>query len=202
MTDDGTAADAELLLAWRDGDEAQGRVLFRRYVGRVARFFQSKRVAEVDDLVQQTFLECVKSADKLRDAERFRGFLFGIARHVMFGHFKRRRSDDDRLDPATVSIAELATSVGTKMARAEDQQILLDALQQSPVDDQIVIELHYWEGMTTAEIADALEIPAGTVKGRLQRARARLAKAVEARRGDPVRIESTLDGLGRLPPDP
>ena len=39
------------------------------------------------------------------------------------------------------------------------------------MDSQIALELHYWEGMTGAQIAEVLDIPLGTAKTRLRRAR-------------------------------
>ncbi|MEZ4372915.1 MAG: sigma-70 family RNA polymerase sigma factor [Polyangiaceae bacterium] len=47
---------------------------------------------------------------------------------------------------------------------------LVEALQRLPLDLQMAIELYYWEELSVAELAEALEIPAGTVKSRLHRA--------------------------------
>ena len=56
---------------------------------------------------------------------------------------------------------------------------LLDALRRIPLELQILLELHYWEAMTTEEIAEALGVPLGTVRGRLQRGRARLLEVID-----------------------
>jgi RNA polymerase sigma-70 factor (ECF subfamily) len=49
-----------------------------------------------------------------------------------------------------------------------------EALRRLPVELQVVVELHYWEEQSTAEMAEVLEVPQGTVKSRLRRAREQL----------------------------
>jgi RNA polymerase sigma-70 factor (ECF subfamily) len=68
-------------------------------------------------------------------------------------------------------------------------------LRRIPLDLQILIELQYWEETTMREIAEILEIPSGTVKTRLARARALLREEIEAARAEPDVLRSTLDGL-------
>jgi RNA polymerase sigma-70 factor (ECF subfamily) len=78
-----------------------------------------------------------------------------------------------------VSLADLGTSPSAVVARRNDRALLLDALRRIPVQLQIALELHYWEDMSTAEIAAALEIPHGTAKSTLRRAREHLRRALE-----------------------
>lgn len=60
--------------------------------------------------------------------------------------------------------------------------MIVDALRRIPVELQIALELHYWEGLSASEFADVLDIPLGTVKTRLRRAKQRLrAELVELR---------------------
>ena len=69
------------------------------------------------------------------------------------------------------------------------------ALRRLPVDLQITIELHYWEEMELEDIGKVLEIPGGTVKSRLFRARKLLREQVEQlEAGDALR-ESTVRDL-------
>lgn len=58
-----------------------------------------------------------------------------------------------------------------------------------------MLELHYWEQCTIAEIASALEIPDGTVKSRLRRGREQLRAAVEHLAANPALAQSTIHGL-------
>src|SRR5690606_10349004 len=56
--------DLELLAAWRDGDAAAGGRLFRRHFDTLFRFFSTKLDGPVEDLVQDTFLGCVRGRDR------------------------------------------------------------------------------------------------------------------------------------------
>src|SRR5262245_61871458 len=68
--------DLELLERWRTGDRQAGEALFARYFAEVCRFFQHKIEDKADDLVQQTFMACVKARNQFRNASSFRTYLF------------------------------------------------------------------------------------------------------------------------------
>jgi RNA polymerase sigma-70 factor (ECF subfamily) len=171
-------SDAELLLAWREGDKRAGAELFERYFQPISRFFVNKLAEDPDDLIQETFVACLRGRDRLRDAGSFRSYLFGVACNVLRAHLRRRThlplsDDDDRC------AFDLAPGPSTALHAREGERLLLDALRRIPLELQILLELHYWEAMTTDEIADALGLPPGTVRGRLQRGRARLVEVLE-----------------------
>jgi RNA polymerase sigma-70 factor (ECF subfamily) len=162
--------DAELLEAWRGGELAAGRELFDRYIGLVSRFFRNKVGTEAEDLIQRTFLACAEARDRLRDGAAFRTYVLKVARSKLYKHYRDQRSHTD-LDAMTVSIADLTASPSAVIAQVAREAALLDALRHLPLELQLVVELHYWEGMSTAELAEVFEVPQGTVKTRLLRAR-------------------------------
>src|SRR5687768_1598394 len=82
--------DAQLLRAWRDGDKAAGRVLFERVFPSLRRFFASKVDDGIDDLIQTTLLVGVERCDDLREDERFRAYLFTVARNELFASLRKR----------------------------------------------------------------------------------------------------------------
>ena len=174
------SSDAAMLQSWREGDEGSGTALVERHYESILRFFRTKAGDEADDLVQQTFLRAVEGADRFRGDSTFRAFLFGIARNVLFEHI-RRRVRDRKADPdfGVSSILDLNPRASTIALRMAEQRALIGALQQMPVEIQIVLELHYWEELSVAEVASAVEVPAGTVKSRLHRGRGLLRKAME-----------------------
>jgi RNA polymerase sigma factor (sigma-70 family) len=164
--------DLELLAAWRAGDAAAGETLFERHFDSLCRFFRSKLGDDVQDLIQQTFLGCLEGREQIR-GDSFRGYLFGIARRRLFDHLRAAyRTDFDTL--GSQSLAHLGTSPSTFAGRQERQALLLAAMQQLPLDFQITLELAYWEEMSGAEIATALDISENTVRSRLARAREQL----------------------------
>ena len=77
---------------------------------------------------------------------------------------RARRSTD-------VSVAELSGSPSQVVAGHEEEKLLLVALREIPLELQTVVELYSWEELSVAQMAEVLEIPAGTVKSRLLRAR-------------------------------
>jgi RNA polymerase sigma-70 factor (ECF subfamily) len=81
------------------------------------------------------------------------------------------------------------------VARDQDQQKLLLALRRIPLDSQVALELHYWEAMTAAEIGQVLDVPLGTAKTRLRRAKQLLEAELLALDFGPTRLDPTGSGL-------
>jgi RNA polymerase sigma factor (sigma-70 family) len=172
------STDADLLDAWRAGDRIAGRRLFELYAPTVTRFFRNKVDGEIDDLVQHTFLACVESRDRVRESASFRAYLLRIARNELFDHYVARQRIVARITPMNTSVIDLGASPSGIAAVAQRDQGLHGALRRLPIDLQTALELHYWEDLTTAEIAVVLDIPQGTVKTRLLRARERLREVM------------------------
>lgn len=189
--------DAELLEAWRGGERAAGEALFERYYAVLERFFANKVGVDPMDLVQETFLGCVAGRERLRSDHGFRAYLFGVATNQLRRHYERRRRDDAHVDLDTRTSADLSPGPGTMVGRSDEQQLLLQALRRIPVRFQIVLELTYWEGMSSAEIGHALELPDGTVRTRLRKARALLDQALREVTRDPRLRQATRSGLAR-----
>jgi RNA polymerase sigma-70 factor (ECF subfamily) len=167
----GVKSDAELLDAWRDGDAAAGNALLERHVEALVRFFEGKVEDGVDDLVQRTMLACVMHRDRMRESASFRGFLFAVARNELYDHYKRIARERHAFDPSVSAVLDLAPSPSSAVAQGDARGAMLFALRRIPIELQIAVELHYWEELTTNELADALGVPQGTVKSRLRRAK-------------------------------
>jgi RNA polymerase sigma factor (sigma-70 family) len=192
-----TPSDRELLFAWRDGDRARGSELFARHVASVMRFFRNKVGGAAEELTQQTFLALIESIDRFREESSFRGYLFGVARNQLLMHLRRSGADRERFDPSTWSVVDAGAAPDRIAARHEEHTLLLAALARIPVDMQIVFELHYWEGLTVAEIADAIGAAEGTIKARLARGRARLREELQTLEAEGAVLASTVDNLDR-----
>jgi RNA polymerase sigma-70 factor (ECF subfamily) len=83
------------------------------------------------------------------------------------------------------------------VAFRHERRLLLDSLRRIPLEQQLVLELHYWEGLSVAEIAEVVGVGSSGVKSRLSRARAALRERIAG--GDaPAEIrDSTLSELQR-----
>jgi len=187
--------DVELLEAWRGGDGEAGDRLFSRHFDSIYRFFHRK-TGDAADLVQRTFLGCVESRDRFQQRSSFRTFLFSIARYELYGYWRRNRRQDD-LDFGVSSVADLSATPSRLLADKRDERLLLEALRTIPLDHQIALELHYWEGLTGPQLAEVLEVPEGTVRSRLDRARKQLRKRLGELSDSPGGLPSTVSDLER-----
>lgn len=182
--------DLDLLARWRAGDQASGRALFKKYFDPLYRFFATK-CDEPDEMVQATFLAMVKARDQFSGRSSLRTYVFTIARHELYRHLRALRRDR-QFDPELSSIADLATSIGGRLQRGEDHRRLTEALRRLPVELQTLLELHYWEDMDAAALAEVFEVPAGTIRVRLHRARTALKEAMQS----PITLED-LDTMAK-----
>jgi RNA polymerase sigma factor (sigma-70 family) len=185
--------DRELLERWRAGDRGAGQALFARHFDSMYRFFVNKCEGDADELVQATFLACLRSREQFRGEASFRTYLFTIARHELYRVLRSRRRDGERLDFMDTSIAELVTTPGTQLARNAEHQRLLEAMRGLPVEQQILLELHYWEETDIAGLAAVFEAPAATIRTRLHRARKALRARLEA--AAPAEALATEEGF-------
>jgi RNA polymerase sigma-70 factor (ECF subfamily) len=189
------SSDAELLDAWRGGDANAGEALFARHYRPIARFFRNKVGPDrVADLIQETFVASVEGRERIQDSSRFRAYLLRIAYRVLCKHLREtyRRPESD-LD--AVSAVDIDPSPSAIIAKAQEQRLLLEGLRAIPLNYQVVLELHYWEELTTNEIAELLEIPVGTARSRLLRARDALEAAMSSIARSRELLESTLTRL-------
>ncbi len=188
-------ADSELLTRWRDGDKAAGEALFERYYPAMLRFFSNKVAGDPADLIQETFMACVVGEHRLQSVENFRSFLFGIAYNRLKKHYARGRSEANVVDYGTHSAADLSPGASTMLSKSAEQELLLSALRQIPVEHQVVLEMFYWEAFTSAAIAEALQEPHGTIRTRLRRARQLLEEALQKVATDPALAQRTRANL-------
>lgn len=193
---DGTPTDFQLLEAWRTGDEGAGRELFARYFDSVYRFFRNKVDEAAEDLTQQTFMGLVQGKDRFRGDASFRTYLFMIARKKLYSFLRSNQRRNEPVEFNSTSVADLGlVSPSRAVAERQEQQLLLQALRRLPVEMQVALELFYWEELTVTEIAEVLETPVGTVKSRLQRARARLDQVIAELSESEALLRSTVDNF-------
>jgi RNA polymerase sigma-70 factor (ECF subfamily) len=185
-------SDLELVQAWRGGDAKAGRELFERHFDALYRFFVGKVGDAADDLVQQTLTACVRAREGYRGEASFRAYLFAIARHELYHHLARGLRGGPRQDIGELSLQDLGTSPSAGLARKDDERLLLEGLRRLPLDQQIVVELYYFECLRGRDLVAALDIPEGTVRSRLRLALERLRRELESMSvaGDP--LSSTL----------
>ena len=170
--------DTALLTAWRDGDREAGGRLFDRHFAAVFRFFATK-VGDVaaQDLAQRTFLAVVEGRDRIRDGLRVRAYVLGVARNQLLMALRSRaRKPEAPLEHSCVD--ELAPSPVSALVESQEERAIVRALRRIPLELQSVIELHYWEQLSTEELAAVLGTSREAIKSRLFRARQQVRRAL------------------------
>jgi RNA polymerase sigma-70 factor (ECF subfamily) len=189
------ASDAELLASWTGGDDAAGREFYRRYADRVARFFARKFPDEAAELVQRTFLKCIQTLRAGTAVTSPAGLLFAVARSELYDAFRRRKRDEARFEPELTTLEDLGTGLSQKLARREQERLLLAGLRRIPVADQIALELYYWEGLAMEDVALALDTTRSAAINRIHRARKLLRERMLEVEANPELVAETLGGF-------
>ncbi len=193
----GETTDLELVRAWQAGDAKAGGELFDRHFDVLYRFVASKIGDAADDVVQQTFVACIRGGVGYRGESSFRAYLFAIAKHELYRFVERQARDRPACDPGELSLHDLQTSPSGAIARREDERLLLAALRRLPIEQYLVVELYYLERLRGQDLVAALGIPSGTVRSRLRLALARLRKEIEALAESPEALADTRSTIDR-----
>jgi len=152
----------------REGDREAFEVLFRRYAPRMLGLFRRStgRDDVAQDLVQQTFLHVHRARRDYRIGKPLRPWLFAIAMNVRREHFRRSaRRKETPLDPVRHGEPSQEPDASTATER-----VVRRALQQLPEPQREVVLLHYYEGLSMAEVAQAVGASRSAVKVRAHRA--------------------------------
>lgn len=169
-----TAFPAEAIARLAAGDRTALADCFRQFGARVWRIAKGLlgQAAEADDAVQEVFLKVRERAAQFDGRGAFEGWLRQIAvRHCLDRLAQRRR---DRLAPADAALREAPARAQSDVAALEDREQLERALERLPEEFRTIVLLREIGGLSYRELADALEVPIGTVMSRLARARERL----------------------------
>jgi RNA polymerase sigma-70 factor (ECF subfamily) len=194
VTDAGDV-DARLLERWRSGDRGAGAELYRRHARVVIRFFRTKVEADfVEDRVQETFTRLAEARGRIQDTGACRAYLLQIARYVLLEHL-RSRARERELDPAVDTVAAESPGLTTALGRKREHRLLLTALRRLPIEQQIRLELRYFEGISIVELAQLEGVTPSTMRGRMSRARVLLTRAIRALDESTALINSTVEGL-------
>ena len=176
--------DPELMDSLAAGDLGALGVLYDRYHETVRQFLRraAPAPAEVEDLVQETFLALPQAAASYDGRPRACPFLIGIAAHLV----RRRRRFHARWTELLREVEELCADVVStpedKLQCVEELAGIDAALARLSEGKRLVYLMVERESMTGEEVAAALGIPVGTVWTRLHHARAALSRSL-ARRG-------------------
>jgi RNA polymerase sigma-70 factor (ECF subfamily) len=178
----GKASDAELWRRVGEGDSRSFEELFERHARRVYNycFRCTADWTAAEDLTSSVFLEAWKKRRELRlstAGESFLPWLLGVATNLIRNRGRRIERFGRAMKELWASETSHEDQSPDLVARAADEErmaTLLAAIKRLPRAEQEVLALYAWADLTYGEIAEALEVPIGTVRSRLARARAHL----------------------------
>jgi RNA polymerase sigma-70 factor (ECF subfamily) len=175
MTKEST--DEELMEAFRQGQRAAFDALFNRHAplvrGYLRRLLSSP--TQADDVLQNTFLSVVRSKDRFRTGERFKPWLYAIATNAAKDAFRRTPAGSTALEDASELELAFETHISDEGLRREVRH----AMAQLPEAQRSAILLHWFEGLSFAEVAAAEGISESAVKVRAHRGYEKLRPLLE-----------------------
>jgi RNA polymerase sigma-70 factor (ECF subfamily) len=173
-------SDGDLVGLARDGDAAAFRLLVERYrpLARARAVRLCSRSDDVDDIVQESFLQAFVALDRLRDPERFGGWLCGIVVNV-------HRAMARRAPPTLLADwpEQLHPHSADGLPSADDldrSEVLRRAVAELPAGQRRAVTMFYYADLPTGQISDS----PGAAKSSLHKARRRLRDYITAHRPD------------------
>lgn len=147
---------------------------------------------EADDLVQETFLKALSNIDKFDPGTNLRAWLFTILRNTYYTEIRKRRRESDGMS----ALAQQDTNMGPGQEWSVTLSSLKEALELLPSDQREALVLVGAAGLSYEEAAEVCNCALGTIKSRVNRARAKLLTLMGAEvtadvvEGDPVTMSA------------
>jgi RNA polymerase sigma-70 factor (ECF subfamily) len=176
-------SDSELVQACLDGDTERYGLLVERYQGRIVKFL-AHRIGSYEDaqeLAQEVFLKAYVALESYDAAFKFSTWIYRIAMNLSIDFLRKRHAlftelQPDRLQDPSSPLAELL--------RDERDRVLWRTLADLPEDYAHILFLRHDLELAYEEIAEMLDLPLGTVKNKIFKARRLLGQRLEETHGE------------------
>lgn len=170
--------EADMIRAAAGGDMAAFRKLYDRYLDQVTRTVGRYLGPgpEVEDVVQEAFVELHRSLDRVSDYDAFGGWVYRVARNVAISHL---RSQPSSVDFVVLQTLKEPTSQWRKLAARQKVRALYSAMDSLSAKHREAIVMYEIEGNTLQEIADQTDTSINTIASRVRRGRKKLLKLIE-----------------------
>jgi RNA polymerase sigma-70 factor (ECF subfamily) len=137
---------------------------------------------DAQDVVQEAYLRAFKAFGGFHGSNG-RAWLLTIVRNTSYTLLKKNRAVDltTTFDEEIHTSGHESVSPATILEHSENAELIKEAMDELPAEFREILTLRHQEGLSYKEIADIMQIPAGTVMSRLARARAKLREYLAAR---------------------
>jgi RNA polymerase sigma-70 factor, ECF subfamily len=171
-----------------DGDLAAYTELVERYQRRLLGllYHACGNQVEAEDLAQETFTRAYRKLKLYSGQSQFYTWLCRVAMNLLVSQKRRKRIENQMAREGmelAMDSAGVSSSVDADMERHETCQQVRQAISMLDAERRTVILLRDFDGMDYDAIAQTLDIPVGTVRSRLHRARLELKSILEKKMG-------------------
>ncbi|UCC69128.1 MAG: sigma-70 family RNA polymerase sigma factor [Armatimonadota bacterium] len=177
--------DGELVGLTRGGAREPFGTLVARYQGHVygLAYSLAGNWAEAQDIAQEAFVRAYVNLDQLREPERFAAWLRRVTFSVAMNWLKAHRPDvfgqlEGRVDLDTLEVPDFRPGPAEVVERRELAEAVLSAVGSLPPKYRVPLTMFHLDGLSYQKVADFLDIPLGTAKSLIHRARAKLKEAL------------------------
>ena len=181
--------DADVIRGALAGDQRACRDLVQRYQRQVFSVILRviRRREDAEDLTQETFVRMFRALDRYDPERPFTAWLFTIATRLAIDHLRRRRvptvsltvSEPGSTEERTLDVEDSGPGPEQITSNIEEERRAQSLIDTLPEHYRIVVLLRHQQDLSYEEIAEALNLPLGTVKARIHRARALLRDRIE-----------------------
>jgi RNA polymerase sigma-70 factor (ECF subfamily) len=169
----------------RDGDEDAWSALVSTTLKPIYRLCASyaPSAAEAEELTQEVYFKLWENLHRYNPGSNFMAWAWRVAKNLLIDSYRRcyRERSAAWLDPEIIDRLPASDDPHEESVRRQRLRIISAGLRQLPEELATLILMRDFSGLSYQEIAEALELPIGTVKSRLNRARLELATAVRRR---------------------
>jgi RNA polymerase sigma-70 factor (ECF subfamily) len=201
-------SDEWLIERFKEGDDTAFDQLVRRYEQKVFQhaYRLTHNLDDAADVAAEAFLRMYTALKRFRGEAQLSTWLYRIVQNVYFDFHKREQrhqhmpleiSSDEDEEPMELPIPDESFDMDEYLLEQERQRVLREAIDKLPDYQRVVTILFHVEQLSYEEIAAATGLPLGTIKSRLNRARAALRELLEPYRelfeieSRPTQMEAT-----------
>ena len=174
------STDQQLVACVLSGDPVAFEHLFNRYRDSIYQLYVQRTGGNADDasdLLQETFVKVYVNLHRYNAAYTFGQWVYTIARNT-FVDYVRRRQDDLPIDERFAAPASSAPTPEESVINGQQRRQLENYLERLSPRYRKLIEMRFFEEYSYEEIAAKLDLPLGTVKTQIHRARERMCRFI------------------------
>ncbi len=179
----GESAEAALLRRARDGEREAISILVNRHRTRLTNLaFQILRDrTDAEDAAQEILLRALDKLPTFRGESEFSSWLYRLTLNFCL---EKRRLDLRRAEILAAHLGESPTEIASCERQLETRQLIARALDALSEPQRVALLLREWQGFSYQEIAQILQLPIGTVRSRLSKARRQFQVAYQAQQSE------------------